>query len=245
MEINIVGDIDPQEVVRQVALVFGGGQRQAGAASPPPAAVFPAGQQRNLSAHSSTDKAMLAVAWKTSDFWEIGRTRRLNLLAAVLDDRLRVQIREELGATYAPQVVSQPSRANDGFGLMKSSLIVAPQQAEPLAKVIKETAVNLGSKGVSEDELHRALEPTLTSIKDIKRNNRYWLEAVLNLSGRHPQQLQWPLSILEDFAAIKAEELTALARQYLATELAATVIVSPKTANNAATERADRPQDKD
>jgi zinc protease len=245
LEINIVGDVEPQEVVRQVTLVFGGGQRQTAEMSQPPTAVFPAGQQRTLSALSSTDKAMLAVAWKTDDFWEIGRTRRLNLLAAVLDDRLRVQIREDLGATYAPQVVSQPSRAHDGFGLMKSSLIVAPQQAEPLAKVIKATAANLGSKGVSEDELHRALEPTLTSIKDIRRNNRYWLESVLNLSGRHPQQLQWPLSILEDFAAIKAEELTALARQYLAPEQAATVIVSPDAVGNTGAERAERPQVKD
>jgi zinc protease len=245
LEINIVGDVDPQEVVQQVALIFGGGQRQAVEVSPPLALVFPAGQQRTLSALSSTDKAMLAVAWKTDDFWEIGRTRRLNLLAAVLDDRLRVQIREDLGATYAPQVVSQPSRAHDGFGLMKSSLIVAPQQAEPLAKVIKATAANLGSKGVSEDELHRALEPTLTSIKDIKRNNRYWLESVLNLSGRHPQQLQWPLTILEDFTAIKADELTALARQYLAPEQAATVIVSPKAVGDTGAERVERPQAKD
>ena len=76
------------------------------------------------------------------------------------------------------------------------------------------------------------MEPTLTSIKDIKRNNRYWMESVLNLSGRHPQQLRWPLSILESFAAIKAEELTKLARQYLGPEQAATVIVSPKLADS-------------
>jgi zinc protease len=117
---------------------------------------------------------------------------------------------------------------------MKSSLIVAPEQAEPLANVIKEVAAILATKGVSEDELKRALEPTLTSIKDIKRNNRYWMESVLHLSGRHPQQLQWPLSILEGFAAIKAEELTLLARQYLVPEQAATVIVGPKRVDNSA-----------
>jgi zinc protease len=182
---------------------------------------------------SSVDKAFLTVAWKTSDFWDIARTRRLNLLAAVLDDRLRVKIREELGATYSPRVISQPSRAHAGFGLMKGSLIVAPEQAEFLAKVIKEVAGSLGAKGVSEDELHRALEPTLTSIKDIKRNNRYWMESVLNLSGRHPQQLRWPLSISEGFAEIKAEDLTALAQQYLVPDQAATVIVSPGSAKSA------------
>ena len=147
LEINVVGDIDPQEAVRLVAKYFGNEQRGQEEAVPGKPIVFPAGEQRRLAVASSIDKALLTVAWKTSDFWDIARTRRLNLLAAVLDDRLRVKIREELGATYSPHVVSQPSRAHAGFGLMKGSLIVAPEQAEPLAKVIKEVAGSLGSQG--------------------------------------------------------------------------------------------------
>jgi zinc protease len=229
LEINVVGDVDPAEVVRLVRKYFGAEQRSAREAKPVPPIVFPAGEQRRLQAASSIDRALLIVAWPTSDFWDIGRTRRLNLLASVLDDRLRLKIREELGATYSPQVVSQPSRASAGFGLMQGSLIVAPAQAEPLAMAIKKVAGNLVQTGVSEDELHRALEPALTSIKDFRRTNRYWMESVLNLSSRHPQQLQWPRTMMEDFAAIKADELTALARQYLAPERAATVIVGPAT----------------
>ncbi|MGD9948540.1 MAG: M16 family metallopeptidase [Desulfobulbus sp.] len=228
LEINVVGDIDPQVALRLVSRYFGREERRAGATLSEDAPIFPVGQERYLPVASSIKKTMLTVAWKTSDFWDIGRTRRLNLLAAILDDRLRVKIREELSATYSPQVVSQPSRGHAGFGLMRSSLIVAPEQAESLSQVIKDVAAGLGENGVSEDELHRALEPILTSIKDIKRNNRYWMESVLNLSSRHPQQLQWPPSIMQGFAAIKANELTDLARQYLKPGQAATVIVSPE-----------------
>ena len=227
LEINVVGDVDPTQVVRLVRKYFGAEQRHAVDAGPVRQIVFPSGEQRRLQAASSIDRALLVVAWQTSDFWDIGRTRRLNLLASVFDDRLRVKIREELGATYSPQVVSQPSRISAGFGLLKGALIVAPDQAESLAKAIKAVAADLVGKGISEDELRRALEPTLTSIRDIRRNNRYWMESVLNLSSRHPQQLQWPLTILEEFAAIRAEELTGLARQYLAPERAATVMVGP------------------
>ena len=46
-----------------------------------------------------------------------------------------------------------PSRGNQGFGLLKSSLVVAPDQAAALAKVVKEAAAGLGDQGVSEDEL--------------------------------------------------------------------------------------------
>jgi zinc protease len=114
--------------------------------------------------------------------------------------------------------------------LFEGRLTVAPEQAEFLAGVIKKAAASLGEQGVSQDELQRALEPTLTSIKDIKRNNRYWIESVLNLCGRHPQQLQWPLTITEGFAGITADQLTALAAQYLRDDQAATVIVTPAAA---------------
>lgn len=227
LEINIVGDINPQEVLTLVSQYFGAEQRQPAAVPIPAPLLFPAGGEQRLTVASSIDKALLTVAWQTSDYWDIGRTRRLNLLAAVLDDRLRVKIREELGATYSPRVTSQPSRASAGFGLMQTSLTVAPEQAQALAGVIKGVAADLGRRGVGEDELRRALEPTLTSIKDIKRNNRYWLEAVLNLCSRHPQQLAWPLTISEGFAEIKAEELTALAARYLQESQGATVIVAP------------------
>ncbi|MDD2463003.1 MAG: insulinase family protein [Desulfobulbus sp.] len=234
LEINVVGDIDPQVALQLVNRYLGHENRRAGVTVPEATPIFPGGQVQQLKVASAINKTMLTVAWKTSDFWDIDRTRRLNLLAAILDDRLRVKIREELSATYSPQVISQPSRGHAGFGLMQSSLIVAPEQAESLAQVIKDVAASLGEKGVGEDELHRALEPILTSIKDIKRNNRYWMESVLNLCSRHPQQLDWPHSIMEGFAAIKAKELTALARQYLKPEQATTVIISP--ANNEKTQ---------
>ena len=50
---------------------------------------------------------------------------------------------------------------------------------------------------------------------------------VLGLSGRHPEQLRWPLTITDDFAAITAAELTALAAAHLGAEQAAVVIVRP------------------
>jgi zinc protease len=232
LEINIVGDIQPKEVLRLVTKYFGSEQRTGEEDTQGGAIVFPAGEQRFLPVNSSIDKALLTVSWQTGDYWDINRTRRLNLLAAVLDDRLRIKIREELGAAYSPQVFSQPSRVHAGFGLLTSRLTVAPDRAVSLAEVIKKVAADLGAKGVSEDELRRALQPTLTSIKDIKRDNRYWLEAVLNLSSRHPQQLQWPLTITEGFAAITADELTMLAKRYLQEKQAAMVVVAPADTSN-------------
>ena len=230
LEINIVGDIDPREAARLVGRHFGAEQRTAGAAPAAEPLVFPAGERQQFTVASAIDKAQLTVAWRTGDYWDIGRTRRFNVLASVLGDRLRVQVREELGAAYSPRVFSQPSRIRPDFGLLQASLTVAPEQAEPLARIIARTAAELGAKGVRPEELQRALEPTLTAIRDARRTNRYWLDGVLGLSSRHPEQLRWPLTITDDFAAISVEELTALAAAHLRAEQAATVIVRPDKA---------------
>ena len=227
LEISLVGDIDPVQAEKLVTKYFGAEQRQEEAIPPLAPLSFPAGQKKIIPVPTGISKALVSVAWKTSDFWDIGRTRRLNILAAILDDRLRVRVREELGATYSPQVVSMPSRLRPDFGLLQANLIASPEQAEEIAALITDVAADLSTEGITEEELRRALEPTLTSIRDYKRTNKYWLEAVLSLAGRHPAQLEWPASITEDFGKIKAEELNLLARQYLARGTAAIVVLSP------------------
>lgn len=227
LEISVVGDFNP-ETILQLAGRYFGGQRKKTIASPGEKISFPSGKELTLQVPSATDKAILTVAWPTDDFWNISRTRRLSVLASVLDDRLRKQIREELGATYSPVVYNRPSRVDPGYGVLRSQMVVDPSQADILTEKLKEAGVQLAEEGVSADELERALEPVLTSIRDLVRTNRYWLESVLSMSSRHPQQLEWPLTIQKDFAAITVEDVSTLAAQYLRPDRAAELIVTPE-----------------
>ncbi len=226
LEINIVGDIDQQHALALAQRYFGQENRIEETSGQPATVLFPQGQHFFHHVNSSIDKALVTVAWQTDDFWDISRTRRLNLLASVLGDRLRLKVREELGATYSPVVYNQSSRTHEGFGILQSKLTVSPDQARIMAGLVKEVAAELGQQDIDNQELERALEPTLTSIRDMQRNNSYWLNAVMVLSSRHSEQLQWPLSIVKDFQSITAGELRQLAEEYLSPELAAEVVVS-------------------
>jgi zinc protease len=230
LEISVVGDFDRQQILALAAKYFGGPAREKTPVAGGAAINFPTGKTLKIRVHSKTDKALLVVGWPTADFWKISRTRRLSVLAAVLDDRLRKQIREELGATYSPYVYNRSSRVNPGYGVLRARMIVAPDQADMLTRKLKEVGAGLAREGVTGSELERAVEPVLTSIKDMVRSNRYWLESVLVLSSRHPQQLQWPLTIEKDFAAITEQEISALAAQYLQPDKAAEVILLPEPA---------------
>ena len=97
-----------------------------------------------------------------------------------------------------------------------------------LVNKIKKIVSDLAVEGVTQDELHRALSPTLTSIKEMMRTNNYWLNTVLTGSKKHPQQLDWSRTIMKDYASVTKEEVLNIAKKYLDNGKAATIIVKPQ-----------------
>ncbi len=229
LELNIVGDIDVEAAAVLADQYFGSLKRSLQSSRKGQAIAFPSGKVLKRSVATEIDKSLVIIAWPTADFWDIARTRRLGVLGAVLEDRLRLELREKLGATYSPAVYHNGSRVDPGFGTLKSVLLVDPQQAEELGDKVVAAGSRMAQDGVTAEELQRTMEPINTSIKDMIRTNRYWLESVLVLSSRHPEQLQWPLTIQSDFAGITVEEIARLASTYLQQDSAARLLFQPET----------------
>jgi zinc protease len=228
LEISIVGDFDRNQLVALAGRYLGGLAKREIVAKQDAATIhFPAGKQLRVKVDSSIDKAMVVVAWPTADFWDIGRTRRLNMLASIFTDRLRKKVREELGATYSPVVTNSSSRVFPGYGLMQTQIIVEPKMIDLIKDAVIRIGDDLQKRGCTEDELERAKAPILTSLKDMVRTNKYWLDVVLSLSTRHPQQLEWPTTVLGDFQAITSKDIAVLAEKYLVGDRAAIAVVEP------------------
>jgi len=95
-------------------------------------------------------------------------------------------------------------------------------------KKIKQIASDLVEKEIPEDEFRRALDPTITSIKDLLRKNRYLLNTVLSGSLKHPQKLEWSRTIMKDYSSITADDMSVIAKKYLDNEKAAIIIIKPE-----------------
>jgi zinc protease len=238
LELSIVGDIDPEKVQRLASIYFAGlpersnTDKEAGRAASNAAgarssqAVFPVGERLDITVDAPVDKALVRVGWLTDDFWDISRTRRLHVLAAVFEERLRRVIREELGTSYSPSAYATASRIYPDYGAVYAEVVVEVAALDKVLQAIEKIADSLVNDPVDESELARSREPIITSLKDSFRTNGYWLYSVLSLSSRHEEQLIWPLSMISDFSSVSAEEIKQMAETYIRDERRGVGVIS-------------------
>ncbi|MGB3212667.1 MAG: insulinase family protein [Desulforhopalus sp.] len=232
LEISVVGDFYRDDVIAALTKYFSG-IRLLPFEKPGSTSVhFPAGEKLDVKVSTSAEKSMVVIAWPTDDFWSIERTRRLHLLASIFGDRLRKVIREKLAASYSPNVSSFSSRVYQGYGYILSQIVVKPGTEDAVIKEIFKISDELQKEGITAGELNRARGPLLTSLKESIRTNRYWLHSVLSLSARHPQQFEWPTTLLSDYTSINVQEINKLAETYLGNRSAAVARVTPAAITN-------------
>ena len=148
MEISLVGDFDRDTVVKILGHYFGHTLLREKTVPKTMQIHFPASERHEVSVKTSIDKSLVVVAWPTDDFWDIKRTRRLNILSAIFEDRLRKAIRESMGATYSPNCYSWGSRAYSRYGFLAVQMTVKPGMEKIIVEKILEISEKLHSDGV-------------------------------------------------------------------------------------------------
>lgn len=233
LEVSVLGDIDADKATAAVAKTLGAlpkrgdkpayeKERQVAFPKPEASKKFPF--------DSEIPKAIATIYWPTADMSDIKRTRRLTVLGSILDDRLRVKVREEMGDTYSPACYHVANDTFKGYGYMTTMIECKPELAESLTKLVIEIGDKLSSGEITDDEFDRAIKPTLQQIEQMRRDNRYWSMNVLRCSQEHPERLDWSRSFVSDFAGIKKEEISALAKKYLGAKRAVSADIIPNEA---------------
>jgi zinc protease len=243
LEVSLVGDFDVDAAIAVAARTIG----TLPARSPRP----PMDDRRKVSfpqkpfresygIDSQIPKALAGVYYPTADGMDIHRQRRLNILAEILSDRLRVKIREQMGSTYAPSVGSNASDIFPGYGYIAADVELDPAKTKQIQDVVVAVAADLQANGASQDELDRAKNPALTSIRESERTNKYWL-TVLGRCQERPEVLDWARIRRADFTAISTADIDELAKAYLSPDRASRLIIEPFAAPAASPLRAGVP----
>ena len=229
IEITLVGDFDVEQAIAEMAKTFG--------ALPPRTAKLPLAERRQLkfpvppkdmiyTYPLANRPTTLLLDWPVHDELSPAQQRRLKLLAAVLEDRLRVQIREEKGETYSPSASFNWSDVYPGFADLRCQLDVKTKLDKRVMDQVRDLAAALGAKGVTDEELQRAKAQAAAGVRQQLRDNGYWLETLSDAQER-PWRIEAARTIESDYASATKAELDALATRYLTSKNLFRFILKP------------------
>lgn len=221
LTVTVAGDIDPAKAEELVAAYAGSlPKRPAPAAWADPAAgLLPATPPRRervaIEVPGAAARALVQVAWPTVDYRDPRVVRRLGLLASAFSERLREELRERLGQAYSPYAYHQASETRQGQGFLLVRAEVAPDQAGKAEEAIRAIAAALAKDGLDESQLGQVKNPLVKELGAIRQTNRFWFRAADEAQNR-PFRLDWLAGQEADYAAVTAEDLSALAKIHLA-----------------------------
>lgn len=231
LEVTVLGDVDVETALNAVAKTLGALPKRADkkpAYEKERMVAFPKPEaSKTFPFDTEIPKAIATVYWPTTDMLQIKRTRRLTVLGSILDDRLRIKVREELGDTYSPACYHVANDTFTGYGYMTTMIECKPELAVSLTKLVTEIGDKLSGGAITDDEFDRAIKPMLAQLEQMRRDNRYWSMNVLRCAQEHPERLDWARSFISDFSGIKKEELEALAKEYLGAKRAVSADIIP------------------
>lgn len=220
MEVSVVGDFDEDATVKTLSETFGTLPERNFKKEPytkEREVRYPRGVHKKvITFDSELPRSYVFAVWPTDDFFDIKRTRRLNVLSAIMQDRMRVKIRYEQGQVYMQVAANRSSDVYTDYGYLFGLAEVNPEYGDKVSKMIFDIGVSLSRKGSNKDEFERAVTPLQTQVEQLTRKNEYWLSTVLASSQEQPERLDWARTLITDYHEIELSEINELAKEYLA-----------------------------
>lgn len=231
LEISLVGDLDIETAIEIAARTFGKlpGRREWREFEERRVAPAPKSALRQThEIETEVPKSLVLLAFPIPDGIDPQVRRVFRALDSVVNDRLRLEVRERLGAAYSPGAGMQQSQVHPGVGLLFMQAMADPEKVDVLVDACLQVAGSLASEGITDEEVERLREPILATLRDSKRTNAFWLGA-MSRSQRMEGQLDEVRSADAFYESYTAADLTPYAAEFLKPELASILIVNPKT----------------
>lgn len=237
LEMSVVGDTTWSEVEQAVGATLG--------ALPPrkpmekitagrtPRFVGNAGKVWVYRSLPKLKQSTIAWYWPVETGDDVHRDRRLHLLAAVVTERLRLRLREELGSAYSP---ISAYIEHEGLPKLNYLMLYAEVDAAKVtqaAAVVAEEIERLRDKGVSEEEFERVKLPFVRNREDDIRTNEYWCYTVLREPQRDSRTLIAARDRATDTASITRAEVQQLIKRFLNRRKGYFFVAEPESAGPA------------
>ena len=229
IEITICGDLDVEATIEVAARTFGRLPTRRDWRTYQEHRLAPApksGIRQTHAIDTEIPKSLVVILLPTTDGIDPKRRHRLSFLNTVVNDRMRLEVRERLGAAYSPQSAMNAGTLYPGVGMLLMQAMADPEKVETLIEACLSVGDSLATDGVTDEEVERLREPIIKQLRDARRRNGYWMGALAE-AHRRPASLDEARDLDSAFERIKAADLSPLALKYLGRDRASILVVSP------------------
>src|SRR5262249_14731127 len=118
------------------------------------------------------------IVFPTTDGIDAKTRRKLHFLSEVIDEGLRVEVRENKGAAYSPSSGSHVSTIYPGLGWIQIDVECDPGKVDEVSNTCFKVTETLVKKGVKEDDVKRIRTIATTNHVKALENDGFWFSGM-------------------------------------------------------------------
>ena len=232
-EVTIIGDIDKDTAVKEVARTFGAlAERKARRDTYPDMLklTFPQSNEKPAVIHhaGASDLSSLRIYWPALKASNPFVNRQLEVLRTLLRKRLESTLRERDSVTYSPSVGIYAEPRFKNYGYLFVTLDLSPNLIEEIEKSVFSEIDAIAKGEFSEDEFERAIGPIQSRLSRRFNSNGYWGSTLFNAQSA-ATGLNKHRTLIPDYSAITIDHIKAIAKEVLRKDTAYRIHLMPKT----------------
>jgi zinc protease len=218
LEITLVGDISREDATAWVAKTLGALPARPAVDAQASAVPFTPPQlphRETIRFVGKTEVATVLLSWRGPDEPGTLDDCRADLLATILEDRLRLKIRQELGAAYSPSALHMTHpHWTPAMRTVVCQVETDPKKVTQVSKALHAMIAALVSEGITAEELERARPPLIKIADESLQNNAWWRDSLKSAQSQ-PQFLTGLVDPPAHYRALTLAELNDFVRTLL------------------------------
>ncbi|MEP0190598.1 MAG: insulinase family protein [Erythrobacter sp.] len=242
VEVLVFGEYDKDLIIKKLSETFGALPARK-AIAPDVAAKVPTFAQNTVAPtvlrhRGDANQAAAVISWPTKGgVTNIRESRQLEILTQLFNNRLLEALREQAGASYAPQVYSNWPTDIESGGTITALAQLEPEFVPIFFAEAEKIAADLIANPPGADELTRVTEPLAQLVRRASTGNTFWL---YNLEGAtvDPRRIGLLRSLLQDYSQTTPRVMQFLASRYFGSRQPLQLAVLPEGADLSSLEAA-------
>ena len=232
VEVTIVGDVPESAAVETMSRTLGAlkprAERKTTATPPKPVQVTADPGFTRIEFVGEQNVGLVVGTWPVTETLHIRDQATLELLAKILEIRVRAEVREKLGLAYSPSAEFRAYDGFDNFALLRAQIDCAPNDSTRVAPLITNIGAEVAKNGVGEGEFIGARGILKSQLKQAFRENGFLL-AVLMRAQERPEEVDEIVALRSGvMEQITREEVNKWAAKILPAANCRTAAIVPK-----------------